>query len=69
MFVMLASFAYRALADVIFYRDLRLREEVCQMHDVKHFRDSRMTYEWSIVAALHNQISYLCWYIDQSFEV
>jgi hypothetical protein len=28
-----------------------------------------MAYEWSIVAALHDQISYLCWYVDQSFEV
>jgi hypothetical protein len=28
MFVMLASFAYRALADVIFHRDSYLGEEV-----------------------------------------
>jgi hypothetical protein len=60
MFVMLASFAYRTLADVIFHRDLHLREEVCQVQDVKHFRDPRMTHKWSIVATLHNQISYLC---------
>jgi hypothetical protein len=36
---------------------------------VKHLYDSRMAYEWSIVATLHNQISYLRRYIDQSFEV
>jgi hypothetical protein len=39
------------------------------MHKVKHLRDSRIAYKWSIVVALHNQISYLGWYIDQSFEV
>jgi len=60
MFVMLASFAYRALADVIFHCESHLREEVSQVQDVKHFRDPRMTYKWSIVAALHNQISYPC---------
>jgi hypothetical protein len=36
---------------------------------VKHFRDPRMTYKRFIVAALYDQISYLCWYVDQSFEV
>jgi hypothetical protein len=69
MFVMLASSAYRALVDVIFYRDSHLGEEVRQVHDVKHFRNPRMTYEWSIVAALYDQISYPCWYVYQSFEV
>jgi hypothetical protein len=29
MFVMLASFVYRVLADVVFYRDSHFREEVC----------------------------------------
>jgi hypothetical protein len=36
---------------------------------MKHLRDFRMAYEWSIVVALYNQISYPRWYIDQSFEV
>jgi len=58
MFVMLTSFTYRALTDVVFHRDSHFREEVRQVQDVKHFRDSRMTHEWSIVAALHDQISY-----------
>jgi hypothetical protein len=54
MLVMLASSAYRALPYVIFYSDSHLREEVRQMHEVKHLRDSRMAYEWSIVVALHD---------------
>jgi hypothetical protein len=54
MFVMLASFTYRALADVIFHRDSHLREEVRQVHDVEHLRDSRMAYKRSIVAALYD---------------
>jgi hypothetical protein len=66
---MLASSVYRALPYVIFYSDSHLREEVRQMHKVKHLRDSRIAHKWSIVVALHNQISYLGWYIDQSFEV
>jgi hypothetical protein len=45
MFVILASSAYRILVDVIFYYDSHLREEVCQVHDVKHFRNPRMTYK------------------------
>jgi hypothetical protein len=45
MFVMLASSAYRALPDVIFYRDSHLREEVRQVQDVKHLRNSRMAHE------------------------
>jgi hypothetical protein len=69
MFVMLASSAYRALPYVIFYRDSHLREEVRHVYEVKHLRDSRMAYEWSIVVALYDQISYPRWYIDQSFEV
>jgi hypothetical protein len=36
---------------------------------MKHFRNSRMTHKWSVVATLYDQISYLCWYVDQSFEV
>jgi hypothetical protein len=54
MLVMLASSAYRTSPDVVFYCDLHLREEVRQVQDVKHLRNSRMAYEWSIVVALHN---------------
>jgi hypothetical protein len=64
MLVMLTSSVYRTFADVVFYRSSHLREEVRQMHEMKHLRNSRMAYKWSIVVALHNQFSYLRWYID-----
>jgi hypothetical protein len=54
MLVMLASSAYRALPDIVFHRDSHLREKVRQVQDVKHLRDSRMAYEWSIVVSLHD---------------
>jgi hypothetical protein len=54
MLVMLASSAYRALPNVVFHRDSHLREEVRQVQDVKHFRNSRIAYEWSIVVTLHD---------------
>jgi hypothetical protein len=69
MFVMFTSSVYRALLYVIFYCDSHLREEVRQMHKMKHLRDSRIAYKWSIVVALHDQFLYPRWYIDQSFEV
>jgi hypothetical protein len=69
MLIMLTSSAYRTPSDVVFYCDSHLREEVRQVQDVKHLYDSRMAYEWSIVATLYNQISYPRRYIDQSFEV
>jgi hypothetical protein len=61
---MLASPAYRAFPYVIFHRDSHLREEVRKVHEVEHLRDSRMAYEWSIVVALHYQVSYPDWYVD-----
>jgi hypothetical protein len=64
VFVMLASPIDRAFSYVIFHRDSHLREEVCHVHEVKHLRDFRMAYKWSIVVALHDQIPYPRWYID-----
>jgi hypothetical protein len=54
MLIILASSTYRALPDVVFYRDSHLREEVRQVQDVKHFCDFRMAYKWSIVVALYD---------------
>jgi hypothetical protein len=64
MLIMLASPAYYAFPYVIFYRDSHPGEEVRKVHKVEHFRDSRIAHEWSIVVALHHQVSYPNWYVD-----
>jgi hypothetical protein len=42
---MLASSVYRALSYIVFYHDSHLREEVRQMHKMKHLCNSRMAHE------------------------